>query len=206
MNAITLIGFSGVGKSFWSLQLERIGFKRICCDDLIERELIGELKGFSQTGIKTVADWMGQPYRAGYAQRQQRYLKAERTVMQKVIKKLSVQRQSLLVIDTTGSVIYTGSTICHALQRLSQVVYIEPSVRVQRQMLQRYLLDPKPVIWGDQFRHQRGQTDLQVIRACYPKLLHYRAQQYKKYAAIILPYESTSQLNFTIQDFLDAVL
>lgn len=206
MNALTLIGFSGVGKSFWSLQLERIGFKRICCDDLIERELIGELKGFSQTGIKTVADWMGQPYRAGYAQRQQCYLKAERTVMQKVIKKLSLQHQSLLVIDTTGSVIYTGSTICHALQRLSQVVYIEPSARVRRQMLQRYLLDPKPVIWGDQFRHQRGQTDLQTIRACYPKLLHYRAQQYKKYAAIVLPYESTSQLNFTIQDFLDAVL
>ncbi|EKD76366.1 MAG: hypothetical protein ACD_43C00138G0001 [uncultured bacterium] len=206
MKAISLIGFSGIGKSFWSLQFERIGFERICCDDLVERELAKYLKRYSQAGIKTVAAWMGQPYSSGYKEREKKYIRAEKVVMQKIIRKLSGNRRSLAVLDTTGSVIYTGVPVCQSLQRVSQVVYIQPSAQATQQMFERYILDPKPVIWGNQFKQKPGQTDLQALTTCYPRLLKYRAQQYKKYAEVILPYESTSQINFTILDFLHAVL
>lgn len=206
MKAITLVGFSGIGKSFWSLALEKIGFERVCCDDLVERELAKQLKRFNTFGIKTVAEWMGQPYSAGYKKREQQYMTAETQVMRAVIRKLERNTKTLDVIDTTGSVIYTGVKICRALQRLTQVVYIEPSKRVADQMLERYLLDPKPVIWGRQFKRRPGQTELQALTSSYPKLLDYRAKQYRKYAEIILPHESTSQLDFTVLDFLHEVL
>lgn len=206
MKAISLIGFSGIGKSFWSLQLERLGFERICCDDLVERELAKQLKQCGKTGIKTVADWMGQPYSSGYPEREKKYIAAEKKVMQKIVRQLARSSKLLFVIDTTGSVIYTGGQICRALQRLSQVVYIQPSPRATHKMLERYLLDPKPVIWGNQFISKPKQTELQALTSSYPRLLKYRAQQYKKYAEVILPAAATSQLNFTILDFLHAVL
>jgi len=206
MKAVSLIGFSGIGKSFWSLQLEQIGFERIGCDDMVEYELAQYLKSYSKAGIKTVADWMGQPYSVGYKEREKKYIQAEKVVMKKIIRKLSNKKNPLAIIDTTGSVIYTGTAICKSLQRLTKVVYIQPSVEATQQMFERYILDPKPVIWGKIYKQPANQTDLQALTKCYLKLLNYRAQQYKKYAEVILPYESTSQFNYSILDFLHAVL
>ena len=36
---ISIVGMSGSGKTYWSKKLESEGFKRFCCDDLIEEKL-----------------------------------------------------------------------------------------------------------------------------------------------------------------------
>ena len=196
---ITLLGMSGVGKTYWSKQLAGLGFQHICCDDLI-----GEQLGIA--GIAHVADWMGQPYVAGYSQREEQYLNIERGVMLHILQKLNKKDNGPLVIDTTGSVIYAGTDICNQLQQHTTTVYIESSAYVRQQMLDRYLVDPKPVVWGTQFVQPLGRTKLAAITSCYPQLLEYRARQYAKYATVILPYDQTSQPSFTVNDFLDAIL
>lgn len=188
---ITLLGMSGVGKTYWSKQLESLGFKRICCDDLI-----GEQLGIA--GIGNVADWMGQPYTEGYNERQQRYLDIERLVMESILSEIKLTPEKKLVIDTTGSVIYTGDDICQRLQTSTTTVYIKLDQSHYAAMLQRYLADPKPVVWGQHYH--------EPISESYPELLEYRAAQYARYSTITLLYTITSQPSFTVNDFLNAIL
>ena len=64
---ITFIGMSSVGKSAWSTKLEELkGFRRYCCDDLIEKYLGPEFKALGYLGINDVSRWMGQPYDQRY--------------------------------------------------------------------------------------------------------------------------------------------
>jgi shikimate kinase len=205
MAIISLIGMSGAGKTYWSTQLAATGWKRICCDDLIEARL-RTIMPLSTSGIQAVADWLKQPYDEGYQKRQQQYLDAEVSVMEEVLSNLTQQTDQHCVIDTTGSVIYTGDTICQQLRALTRVVYIALSENVMAQMVERYLSDPKPVLWIDQFTQLPEQTTQQAIATCYPKLVQQRAQRYQHYAHITLPYTTTSAPDFTLSNFLDAVL
>lgn len=188
---ITLLGMSGVGKTYWSKQLEDLGWQRICCDDLIGKQL-------GIAGIGNVADWMGQPYTEGYNERQQRYLDIERSVMESILSEIKSTPEKKLVIDTTGGVIYTGDDICQRLQISTTTVYIKLDQSHYAAMLQRYLADPKPVVWGQHYH--------EPISVSYPELLEYRAAQYARYATVTLPYTVTSQPSFSVNDFLDAIL
>jgi len=140
---ISLIGMSGSGKSYWSQKLETKGFKRFCCDDLIEEKLRTEFKALGYYGIQDVARWMGQPFDKQYESSSIRYLQYENEVMDKVIHSI---RHSLshknLVIDTTGSVIYTGRNILEKLVRFTKVIYLDTPTSVKEEIYQLYLQNP----------------------------------------------------------------
>src|ERR1039457_799049 len=108
---ISLIGMSGSGKSYWSKQLEKKGFKRFGCDDMIEKKLHIDLNRLGLNGIHDVAKWMGYPYEKKYKTANKKYLDLEKQIMREILYflKNEAKTDENIVIDTTGSVIYSGS-------------------------------------------------------------------------------------------------
>ena len=65
---ITLIGFSGTGKSYWTKKLSYTkGFRSFHCDDLIQEKLSPEFGGNLHPTITQVAEWMGYGIRGSEA-------------------------------------------------------------------------------------------------------------------------------------------
>lgn len=202
---LSLIGMSGSGKTYWAKQLENYGFLRISIDDLIEEKLKSVLKKNGFRGIEGVANWMGQPYEERYHKNARQYLSAERQSMQEVLEKIKNGTGQNIVIDTTGSVIYTGQRICKQLKQLTTIIYLYTPSHIVDKMYRLYLDDPKPVIWGDKFVKQPHQTNQEALASSYPKLLAYRAAQYKKYADITLNCEKLRDPNFTVSKFIKQI-
>lgn len=187
---ISLIGMSNIGKSYWSRRLAATGgYERVDCDTLLEAKLGEELKKFGYKGIHDVAAWMGQPYDARYAETSRKYLTSEREVMLEVLARLRDKPDKPLVIDTTGSIIYTGDDIITALRELTRVVYFEATAAHTAKLFQRYLSNPKPVIWGNIFASETGEKAEAALQRCYPKLLQFRAERYRAMAHISVPFE-----------------
>ena len=124
---IALVGMSGAGKTFWSKRLAANGRPAISCDDRIEERLGGQLAAAGHTGINGVAAWMGWPDSETYAQREADYLSAEIAALDEVLSELEQDPARELVLDTTGSVIYTGNNILMRLRRQMTVVYLAAS-------------------------------------------------------------------------------
>lgn len=203
---LSLIGMSNCGKTYWSKKLETAGFKRFSCDDYIEEKLNHELKKLGYAGIQDVSKWLGQPYDKRHAKNSQIYLKFERESLRKFIqfaKEDSVNQQ--IVIDTTGSVIYTGKKILHELRKYSQIIYLDTPQSVKEDMYQSYLGNPKPVLWGDVYRKRNGESDLAALKRCYLHLLEYRIKKYKEITHLTLDYFLLRALNFSVKDFLSHV-
>ncbi len=200
---ISLIGMSNIGKSYWSRKLAATeGFEHVDCDTLVEHKLAGELIKLGYQGIHDVAKWMGQPYDAQYPDTSRKYLTYEREVMLEVIDRLRDPETPPLVVDTTGSVIYTGDDIGKQLRVLSHVVYFQASDQHVSKLFDRYMSNPKPVIWGDRFAVQSGETLKQTLQRCYPDLLAYRAERYHAIAHIALPFERHKTPNITWQQMM----
>src|SRR3984885_4726858 len=124
---IALVGMSGAGKTFWSKRLAANGRPAISCDDVIEKRLGAQLASDGYSGINGVAAWMGWPDSATYAQREADYLSAEIAALDEVLSELERDPKRELVLDTTGSVIYTGNNILMRLRRQMTVVYLAAS-------------------------------------------------------------------------------
>lgn len=204
---ITLIGMSGAGKTHWSKKLVKKGFMHLCCDSLVEEKLDKELKPLGFSGIKDVARWMGQPYDKQYPETSEKYLSLEKEVMRELIKglKANIFRKKNIVIDTTGSVIYTGKMIMDALSELTKVVYLDTCESAVKKMHELYLKDPKPVFWGKAFKKKNSEDDKDALASCYPNLLRYRTKKYKEYAHQTLEYFFLRQAGFTVSKFLSEV-
>lgn len=203
---ITLIGMSGTGKSHWSSKLVHHGFKRICCDDLIEKKLEIELKAQGYTGIQDVARWMGQPYEPQYALNSRKYLLFECEVMKELLSFAEhADKKANVVIDSTGSVIYTTKQILKDLHKHTTLLYLQTPDHVKKEMFQRYITDPKPVIWGDHFNKKAEETETQALARCYPELLNYRAKQYATNADLVIDYPTHTSAAFSVVDLLKKV-
>ncbi len=203
---ISLIGMSNTGKSFWAKELEKIGFISYCCDDLIEEGLGQELKKLGYSGIADVSKWMGQPYDPRYTQTSQKYLTLESQVLHDIFQAIEkAVVDSCIVVDTTGSVIYTGADILKKLAKLTRVVYLEAPTSVQRQMYDLYIKEPKPVIWGNVFNKRQGEANLAALDRCYPELLRSRAAMYKQIAPITMDYFKLRRPDFTVNEFIESL-
>ncbi len=202
---VTLVGISGSGKSFWSKKLEKKGFIRICCDDLIEEKLSHELKKLGYTGIQDVAKWMGYPYEHRYKKTSAKYLQYEIEVMREVIEKIKTASDENIVVDTTGSLIYTHADILNQLSQYSKMVYLHTPYRVKRQMFELFVRDPKPIIWGDAFSLQEGESPKEALARCYEKLLLFRTDKYKKLAEIIFDYHLLRHERFSEDLLLEVI-
>jgi shikimate kinase len=130
---------------------------------------------------------MGWPDSPTYAEREKKYLEYEIESMHEALDEIERSSQEGTVLDTTGSVIYTGEEICRRMQKLTTVVYLEASPEEENILIALYLSNPKPVLWGDQFVPRAGEATLDAIARCYPQLIAHRKQMYQRYAQRIVP-------------------
>jgi len=180
---LALIGMSGSGKSFWTKKLAAAAWRSVCCDDLIEQRLAPRLAAGGHSGINGVAAWMGWPNSATYAQREAEYLAEEIGVMDEFLNNLEKDSSGVpIVLDTTGSVIYAQNNILMRLRRQMTVVHLANSEKEQRMLVERYLNDPKPVLWRGTFHVKDQETPRETVARCYPLLIAARRTSYETLA------------------------
>ena len=201
---ISIVGMSNIGKTRWSNNIKKIGFRRIGCDDLIIKLLASEIKFPHRLGRNFMAEWLGQPYDKRYAKNSRIYLNAERQVIEKYIYdiKNNLINEKDVVLDTTGSIVYLNKGILQSLRRCTTIVLLDTPDSIKKQMYCNYLKNPKPVIWGSSFKKRKGQTNKEAIRESYPKLLKYRNKIYTKYADVILDYSLIRRKDFDSRMFI----
>lgn len=186
---------SNSGKSFWAKRLKKLGFKVFSCDEMIQKKL-------GLRGIGDVASWMGQPYEPDYQKNCDLYLKLEEQTLKEIIAYLKKDKSSdKVVVDTTGSVIYTNPKFIRELRELTNVIYLETPQTVQKEMYKLYISNPKPVIWGESFKKRKGESDLDALKRCYPQLLKYRSQKYLDSSHFVLDYFLLRRKDFSTKDF-----
>src|ERR1700758_2362942 len=160
---IALIGMSGTGKTFWTKRLAASGRHSLCCDDGIEARLRSRLADGRHAGINGVAAWMGWPDSPTYAEREAEYLAEEIHTLDEVLQELEKKPDSSLVLDTTGSVIYTGNHLLMRLRRQVTIVYLAATEQERQLLIERYLNDPKPVLWRGAFQPKGGETPRETV-------------------------------------------
>ncbi len=204
---ISIIGMSNSGKSYWSRKLAAQGYTCYCCDDMIEQELGPELVSQGYQGIADLARWMGMPYEPQYARNSQLYLDCERRVMHRVldIVEAAPVAGEKIVIDTTGSVIYTSPQIVDRLKQHTRVIYIETPVEIRQRMYQEFITCPKPVIWEDSFQMLEGQSPDAALASCYGSLLQYRSDRYAQIADVRVDYDQIRAQSFGVDDFIGLI-
>jgi shikimate kinase len=179
---LALIGMSGAGKTFWTKKLAEKGARAIFCDDKIEERLAPRLRPGGHSGINGVAAWMGWPDSAPYAEREAEYLAEEIHTLDEVLQELEEKPEAALVLDTTGSVIYVGNHLLMRLRRQMTIVYLAATAKEQQLLIERYLSDPKPVLWRGAFQAKHGETPRETAARCYPALIEARRRSYEALA------------------------
>jgi shikimate kinase len=201
---LSLMGMAGSGKSHWSRKLAQHGFRHLCCDDMIEAKLAPRLMRSDGATMK-VAEWMGFPYEPDYKERESQYLSYEREVMREILEYLENTPEERIVVDTTGSVIYTGEEILTRLQRFTTIVYLATPPEVQEQLLNAYVSNPHPMLWRGIFSKERNETEEEALARCYPRLFFARKRLYERYAEVTVGYYKRREKSFGLNDFLRAV-
>ena len=202
---LALIGMSGAGKTFWSRQLASAGHAAISCDDKIEERLASRLAAGGYSGINGVAAWMGWPDSPTYAERESQYLSDEIAVLEEVLDDLARSAEKSLVLDTTGSVIYTGNHLLLRLRKLMTVVYLAASAQEQQLLIERYLNDPKPVLWRGAFQSRPGEAPRDTVARCYPNLIAARRQSYAALAHCTIEVAQLRELSHNAAAFLQLI-
>ncbi len=179
---VALIGMSGAGKTFWTKKLAAAGYPAVSCDDRIEQKLAPRLAAGEYASINGVAAWMGWPDSATYTERESEYLAEEIHTLDEILTDLENQPKKSLVLDTTGSVIYTGNNLLMRLRRQMTIVHLAASAKEQQLLIERYLNDPKPVLWRGAFQPRAGEKPPDTVARCYPALIVARRQSYQALA------------------------
>ena len=204
---ISLIGMSGSGKSYWSEKLSRRGFRLFCLDALIAQKLSAELRR-EDGSILTLGEWMGFPFQEGYQRREDLYLSTEKQLMAETLDWIDENvctglHEKNVVLDTTGSVIYTGDNILKRLKTLTTVVNCTIPVVIREAMLKQYLSNPRPVLWRGLFSIGPGESIEEALFRSYNALLDSRQVIYHELADIEIDYFTRNSPDFKISDFLE---
>jgi len=199
---IALVGMSGAGKTFWSKRIAEAGVPAISCDDRIEERLAPRLAAGGFAGINGVAVWMGWPDSATYAERESEYLKEEIATLDEILSELERDPQKSLVLDTTGSVIYAGNHLLMRMRKLMTVVNLAAGDDEQQLLIERYLGDPKPVLWRGAFTARPGEIPRETVARCYPHLIGARRQSYAALAHATLRVAELRELPHNAEAFL----
>lgn len=200
---LSFIGMSGVGKSYWAKQLAQAGWLHLDCDASIA-ERLGEIidVGSGEDPVHAVGRWMGMPWDDGYEAREARYLDLEQTATTKAIDQLSEHGDQSVVIDTTGSVIYTGDITLNRLKQSTRVVYFDVPEAVRQQMVELYLSEPKPVLWQGGYAGQPDEIETETLARCYAELLSNRAERYRSFAEVVIDYKAVREPGFGVDKLL----
>jgi shikimate kinase len=90
------------------------------------------------------------------------------------------------VIDTTGSVVYLPAELRAALREGTRVIYLRSPERARAAMLERYRLEPKPVVWSGAFEPRAGEPAADALPRCFSELLRRRDALYAAMAHVVL--------------------
>jgi shikimate kinase len=202
---LALIGMSGAGKTFWAKRLADAGHPSLSCDDRIEQRLRAKLDSGGHSGITGVAAWMGWPDSLTYAQREAEYLAEEIANLDEVLSGLEGEPSKELILDTTGSVIYVGTNLLLRLRRQMTVVYLAASCEEQQLLIERYLTDPKPVLWRGAFQPRASETAQDTVARCYPALIEARRRSYEALAHCTVPVAELHDPSLDAAGFLSKV-
>lgn len=202
---LALIGMSGAGKTFWTKKLAAEGWPAVSCDDRIEEKLRSRLAAGGYAGINGVAAWMGWPDSATYAEREAQYLAEEIGTLGEVLTDLDQHPEKQLVLDTTGSVIYTGNNLLLRLRKRMTVVYLAASPEEQQLLIERYLNDPKPVLWRGAFQPKKSEAPRETVARCYPALMSARRQSYETLAHCTLQVTELRDSSLEAEAFLSKI-
>ena len=194
---ITFIGMSGMGKSYRGEQLRTLGFDHKNCDNVIASR-ISEL---SQSDVHGLAAWMGQPYEPGYQEREAHYLELEKWAIENILASIDGNT----VIDATGSVVYMPKDVLARLKNETLMVHLDANDAACEQLFDRYLAEPKPVVWGTSFDQKNDESNFHALYSSYPALLKFRLHQYAALADVTIPYEIARNEHSGAKEFLDAV-
>ena len=205
---LSLIGMSSAGKTHWAKRIERAGFERFSCDDVIEELLHSELgdKGF--VGLSDVAEWMGHPYEKRYHVTSKKYLEAEELAMNTILDTVESKINGLIpniVVDTTGSAIYTSQQVLSRLKNLTKVIYLEIPDEQKGKMAKEFILDPKPLIWGDVFSLEPHEDPKKGLIRSYPKLLEFRSKKYEELADFTFKFEDHKSTTLDVNGFFQYI-
>ena len=198
---MTIIGMSNIGKTFWSKRLSERGFKHIDCDLILEGKLKPELKKFGYKGLSEITKWLGQPYETQFRKNEKIISELEKEITINILNDLENHSQNV-IIDTPGSIIYTGDEICSDLKDKTVIVYIEATPEMKEAMFENFLKNPKPIIWQNSYEKSEQESEFESLARCYPKLLAYRTSEYEKYADITIPYHTLRE-DMTTEEFLE---
>lgn len=190
---LAFIGMSNIGKSYTAKRLARdFDFNLVDIDKLIWEELgHDDMAGF--------AEWQGQPYSEGYSDREEKSIALEAKATRKA---LTIDKPNT-ILDTTGSVIYTGKQILDELKQTHYVVYIQADIDAMERLKLQYFQQPKPLIWNNYFEQGLGQSDREAVLESYPKLLNARAESYESLADTILSSEYILNPKNSVRDILE---
>jgi hypothetical protein len=197
---------SGSGKSYWSEKLARRGFRQFCFDALISERLSEELRGEDESSL-TLGEWMGFPFQDGYQEKEKLYLFHEKQLMAEILDWIAENAcagpDENIVVDTTGSVIYTGDTLLERLRSLTTIIYFAVPAVIRAAMLRQYLSNPRPVLWRGLFRIDPGESVDEALFRSYNALLDSREVLYRELADIEIDYFTRNSPDFRIADFLE---
>ena len=203
---LSLIGMSGAGKSHWAIRMERQGYRRIICDDLIARQLCPLINPDDKSTLK-LASWMGRPYQSGYTEAQAKYLELETEIVTNICAELEEKTETdeRVIIDTTGSLIYLKPRLIRKLRDLTHTVYLKLADSNTQTHYQTFLKDPKPVIWGDHFLPRRGEDLETSLERCYCELLTFRNKEYSRISDCTLEYSFHHNHKTTTTQMLEKI-
>jgi hypothetical protein len=202
---LALIGMSGAGKTYWARRLAERGWPALSCDDRIESKLARRLEEGGHSGINGVAAWMGWPDSAAYAEREAQYLAAEIDTLDEVLTENEGDANRSLILDTTGSVIYAGNHLLYRLRKQMTIVYLAASDEERALLVERYLADPKPVLWRGAFQQRPGESSRDTVARCYPLLSEARRRSYEALAHCTLRVADLRDPEMTAERFLEAI-
>jgi len=203
---ISLIGMSGSGKSYWSEKLAWHGFRRFCLDALITQKLSDKLRREDLSPL-SLGEWMGFPFQDGYQEREGLYLSLEKQLMAEILdwidENACAGSEANVVLDTTGSVIYTGENLLERLRSLTTIVYFAVPSVIREAMLRQYLSNPRPVLWRGIFNIEPGESVEEALFRSYNALLDLREVVYRELADVEIDYFTRNNPDFKICDFLE---
>ena len=151
---------------------------------------------------------MGFPYESHYEEREAKYLACEIEVLSRILEYLE-RSESIadenLVVDTTGSVVYTGENILGGLRKHTTVVRMATPPEVQERMLKAYIANQRPVLWRGLFSTQPNETNEEALARCYPELLASRELLYERHSDVTIDYYRANEASFEVEDLLELI-
>jgi hypothetical protein len=117
--------------------------------------------------------------------------------------KLSVSGEEGIFWTPPAASCTRAMRICRRLQ-ISDHGGVSRSLAPKRKLLiARYLSDPKPVLWGDQFVQRPGESAKEAVARCYPQLIAHRKKLYEHYAHRIVSLERAGGAKLDARGFLE---